>query len=331
MNLNDFNSCQTHPKFQDHSPITEANNSKILLIFIEKCFKTQLETIYGSELTSRLLLACALLYTKLAQSHSQILPPLTSVYTPSQNQHADQTASKKSSSTRRPSSIIVSPTTQDDSESRFSFAQSSFSKGHPFFHALPSTVRKNKSSIKLALLYNAEVILGTLSQKHRWEEGSDGLEMKVQVLLGLVQVSIAFHQSITAYQCSVQALRLLQALKEEECKSKGNKHLKDLDVCLWLECQYWMVHSVVGLEGRPGGKDVLMEVEKRCEECERYGGVEMVAEIEYAAAEHAMSLMPCQLQTATRHAQVHILHYHSCHASYRSSMTCSTHTILHCS
>lgn len=135
-----------------------------------------------------------------------------------------------------------------------------------------------------------------LSQ-HREESrgGVESLEIRVHALLGLAELAVSLKQSISGYQLSLQALRLLQEVKVD---------LKELDVFLWVECRYWMVRSLVGMEALPGGGALLMEVWDLCEESGKLGEVELVAAIGFAAAEHALSLLPCQLQAAQQHSQV---------------------------
>ena len=90
----------------------------------------------------------------------------------------------------------------------------------------------------------------------------------------------------------------------EDGGKEGIAVLKQTDLFLWIECRYWMTRSVVGLDSPPGGGSLLLEVGEYCEECGQHGEVEMVAEMECAAAEHALSLLPCQLEAAQQHSQV---------------------------
>ena len=134
-------------------------------------------------------------------------------------------------------------------------------------------------------------------------------EVKVRSLLALAELAVVLHHSVTGYQLSLQALRLLQAM--DASQSGGGRvegvsgNLPSLDIRLWIECRYWMTRSVVGLEVAPGGGSLLMEVGDHCEEGSQQGEVERVAERELAAAEHALSMLPCQLQAAQQHSQVH--------------------------
>ncbi len=171
--------------------------------------------------------------------------------------------------------------------------------------------RKNKDNVKLSLVHSAESLLGTLIQfcSCQRKEGFEYLEVRIQALLGLAQLSLNLQHSITGYQLSLQAVRLLQSAEEEEessRKSSKRGSLKELDPHLWLECTSMMIRCSVGLERVPGGERLFVEVEERCRECEENGDMEIMAEMKFSAAEHAMSMIPCQLQNAQQHSQVHI-------------------------
>lgn len=179
----------------------------------------------------------------------------------------------------------------------------------PVAVSVPSS-RKSKSHLKLALVCSAERILGVVYQQQREEDSwrpSESIEIQVCALLGLAQLSVVLHHSITGYQLGLQALRLFQSVEE------GGGNLQGVDLYLWVECRYWVSRSLVGLECSPGGGGLLLEVGEHCEECGQLGEVEMVAQLELAAAEHAMTLLPCQLQAAQQHSQVHTCMYMHVH------------------
>lgn len=167
---------------------------------------------------------------------------------------------------------------------------------------LPSPTRKSRANIKLVLVHAAERALGMLT--HHRGEGAACVEVRVHALLALARLAVCLQHSVSGYQLSLQALRLLQALEEEGMAGGVATPLREVDVHLWLECRYWLVRSVVGLEAVPGGGGMLLEVGEHCEECLKLGEVELVAAMELAAAEHAMALLPCQLQAAQQHSQV---------------------------
>lgn len=193
--------------------------------------------------------------------------------------------------------------------------------------------KRVKPSVKQALVAGAERLLASLSQqdggrRKKKRVSADEVEIRVRSILGLAKLAVSLHQSVSGYQLALQGLRLLQVLEEgewadeeEEEEGEGTKQevlsgrgisggegvrlLHELDLHLWLECRHWMARSVVGLEGGPpGGGGLLLEVGEHCEECGQLGGVEMVAGMECAAAEHALCLLPCQLQAAQQHSQV---------------------------
>lgn len=181
---------------------------------------------------------------------------------------------------------------------------------------LPYNINENdQKNIRRDLLRHAEKTLGVLG-KHlldQWNKGGIGvdiLEVRVEVLLALVQVAIILQHSKTAYQLSLQALRLLQSVQNEALKD-GRGLLGECDVHLWLESRCWMVRSVVGLLNRPGGVAVLSEggggegiVREVCGECVEVGEVELMAEVHLHAALHGLSLSPSMLDAALHHSQV---------------------------
>ncbi len=214
---------------------------------------------------------------------------------------------KQHASTRAQSTL--SPPPQLDSPTNSS-KPSSTTKESIFTHALSTTRKPSRSNIKLVLVYTAEQMLGVLNQHHVEGEGRrvESAEVRVRSLLALAELAPVLQHSITGYQLSLQAVRLLQAMEG----GRGGRgrvegisgNLPSLDIRLWLECRYWMARSVVGLEAVPGGGSLLLEVGEQCEECAQHGEVELVAEMEFAAAEHALSLLPCQLEAAQQHSQV---------------------------
>ena len=58
------------PKFQDHHSVSEPNNTKVLMILMERHLKPQLESLYGPLNVSHLTVARALLYVALARGVS---------------------------------------------------------------------------------------------------------------------------------------------------------------------------------------------------------------------------------------------------------------------
>lgn len=148
-------------------------------------------------------------------------------------------------------------------------------------------------------------MLGVLNQQYEENGSAESVEMQVRSLLALSQLAVSLHHCITGYQLSLQGLRLLQTTED---RGRGTKEgvavLREVDLYLWMECRYWMSRSVVGLEAPPGGGSLLLEVGEHCEECGQHGEVELVAEMECTAAEHALALLPCQLQAAQQHSQV---------------------------
>ena len=138
--------------------------------------------------------------------------------------------------------------------------------------------------------------------------GVEILEVRVEILLALVQVAIVLQHSKTAYQLSLQALRLLQSVQKKSCK-EGRGLLRECDMRLWLESRCWMVRSVVGLLISPGGVEVFCKgggegvVGDACNDCVELGEVELRAEVEFHAALHALSLFPCLLAAAQQHSE----------------------------
>lgn len=186
---------------------------------------------------------------------------------------------------------------------------------------------KHISGIRQDLLQRAEKILGMLSQQLslQWSKGQTGvelLEVRVEILLALAHVAITLLHSKSAYQLSLQALRLLQFIEKDDGE-EGKALLRACDVRLWLESRCWMVRSMVGLLMKPGGVEVLGMggggegeeevgggvgvVKEMCDECVEVGEVDLMAEVEFHVAQHAMSLLPCQLQAAMQHSQVRVV------------------------
>ncbi len=58
------------PKFQDHLPVYESSNAKVLMNLLERHLKPQMESLYGGLNVSRLTVARALLYIALARGIS---------------------------------------------------------------------------------------------------------------------------------------------------------------------------------------------------------------------------------------------------------------------
>lgn len=165
----------------------------------------------------------------------------------------------------------------------------------------PTPAKPSSNNIRLHLLCFAEKFLTELDRKiSKGKAGAERLEVKVHLLLGLAEVAMCVEQRVTAYRLSLQALRLLQVAEE----AGGRGLLRELDARLWLECRYLICRSVVGLEAWPGGGAILLEVGEWCAECRRLKEVELGAGLELAAAEHALTLVPCQLEAALQHSQV---------------------------
>ena len=187
--------------------------------------------------------------------------------------------------------------------------------------------RKARSNIKLALILGAEKILGALlGQRREPDTRPEYLEVHVRALLGLARLAVVLQHCITAYQLSLQGLRLLQGMEEGGClkeEERGAAALRGVDLRLWMECRYWMSRSVVGMGPPPGGGSLLLEVGEYCEECGQHGEVELVAEMEFTAAEHALMLLPCQLQAAQQHSQASGCPPHACH------IACMVHVTHH--
>lgn len=61
---------QSLPKFQDHLPLSDPTNSKVLIAVIDRQLKPHLEVLYGNGNVSRLAVVRALFYIALVQTHS---------------------------------------------------------------------------------------------------------------------------------------------------------------------------------------------------------------------------------------------------------------------
>lgn len=239
----------------------------MIVNLIERPLRPRLEMLYGTLNTTNLTLARAKLYMALActQSTTPLPPP---VQPPSSPPNPSQSGADATPNVSNSNSRLTSSA-------------------------------ERRTATRSVLLHATEKILTILCQQ--LEEDTDGecADVRVEALLELARMTLIFQRSINSYQISLQALRLLQILE-----TKRPEKLRELDIRLWFQCRSLMIHSVVGLEGKPGGETVLLEVGELGAECEKIGDVELAAEIEFAAAEHALSLLPCQLQAAIQHSQV---------------------------
>ena len=174
---------------------------------------------------------------------------------------------------------------------------------------LPSSAQKKSVNLSQKLLLRCEQDLGSLAQElsDLWEAGQKGvdmLEVWVEILLTLASQAVTLLHSRTAYQLSLQALRLIQSAEESLEVEMGS-----CDLHLWLECRCCVVRSVVGLVHPPWGAGLFSEkgesvVHCALHECKRLGEVELAASVHMGVAEHALSCLPCRVLDAMQHSQV---------------------------
>jgi len=176
---------------------------------------------------------------------------------------------------------------------------------------MPASAQKKAVNLSHKLLLQCEQDLGVLAQElcDLWEAGQKGeelLEIQVEILLTLASQAFTLLHSRTAYQLSLQALRLIQSAEGSPEVEMGS-----CDLHLWLECRCWVVRSVVGLMHPPLGVGLLSEkresmVQGALRECKRLGEVELAAAVHMGVAEHALSCLPCRVVDAMQHSQVRI-------------------------
>ena len=185
---------------------------------------------------------------------------------------------------------------------------------------LPLSSQKRAVNISQNLLRHCEQDLGVLGRELEdlynagQHHGEELLELRVEVLLALARAAKTLLHSKTAYQLSLQALRLIQSAENSTTTWKGTKAvLSSCDLRLWLESRCWVVRSVVELSHPPSGAELLPGgggevdegiVREACRECTRLGEVEVMAEMHMSVAEHALSSLPCQVPAALSHSQV---------------------------
>lgn len=199
--------------------------------------------------------------------------------------------------------------------------------------------KKLPVNIARKLMHRCESALGGLAKQleDQWKTGPVGtvlLELRVKVYLALASLAKSLLHSRTAYQLSLQALRLIQAAEDCADGESVKVNLESSDLRLWLECRYWVVHSITGILHPPKGVDLLQGgngedgvdiVKAVCAECVKLGEVELMAQVHMGVAEHALSSLPTAVPEAMHHSQVSktLCSYWGAHGAWEDSVILS--------